>query len=204
MSPFLWTPPPPRAGPGPDFRYTIFSGGRGFLHFSLNTLFGLPSPLQFSYYSTHFFRVAVTVAFAFYLHKLFGWPGFCILLTHTFRVAGVCISPTHTFGAILKQNWEKWIQSWNIFRAARALLLKQSIRKWGIFWNISRPARALFPKQSIRKWCTYLKSFRAARALFLKQSIRKWGIYWKVSALRARPLSSDGKIRGTKNVRPNI
>ena len=29
-------------------------------------------------------RVAVTVAVAFYLHKLFGWPGFCILATHTF------------------------------------------------------------------------------------------------------------------------
>ena len=49
---------------GPDFRYTNFSGGRGFRI--------LP---------THTFRVAVTVAF--YLHKLFGWPGFCILSTQT-------------------------------------------------------------------------------------------------------------------------
>ena len=40
---------------GPDFRYTNFSGGRGFRI--------LP---------THTFRVAVTVAF--YLHKLFGLP----------------------------------------------------------------------------------------------------------------------------------
>ena len=32
----------------------------------------------------------------FYLHKLFGWPGFCILLTQTFRVAGVFAFYLHT------------------------------------------------------------------------------------------------------------
>ena len=68
LSQVLWTPS------GPDFRYTNFSDGRGFRILATQT-----------------FRVAVTVAVAFYLHKLFGWPGFRIL-------------PTHTFGAIPTQT----------------------------------------------------------------------------------------------------
>ena len=73
---------------GPDFRYTNFSGGRGFPHFTYTHFSGCRHRRILP---TQTFRVAVTVAFAFYLHKLFEWPGFCIL-------------PTHTFGAILRQN----------------------------------------------------------------------------------------------------
>ena len=115
--------------------------------------------------------------------------------TQIFRVAGVCILPTHTFGAILKQNWEKWIQSWNIFRAARALLLKQSIRKLLIYWNISelraRPLsfhwkmrgrfgeKCRFSKKKIEfGWPSYMKIFRAARAAFII-SLKNGGTIWR-------------------------
>ena len=77
---------------GPDFRYTNFSGGRGFA-FYLHTLFGMPSPSHFTYTNfsgcrhhrillTQTFRVAFAVAFAFYLHIFFGRPGFAFYL-HT-------------------------------------------------------------------------------------------------------------------------
>ena len=69
----------PRAGP--DFRYTNFSGGRGFPHFTYTHFSGCRHRRTLA---THIFRVAVTVAVSFYLHILFGWPVFCILPTHTF------------------------------------------------------------------------------------------------------------------------
>ena len=64
---------------GPDFRYTNFSGGRGCPHFTYTHFSGYRHRRSLA---TQTFRVAVTVAF--YLHKLFGWSGFCILPTHTF------------------------------------------------------------------------------------------------------------------------
>ena len=51
---------------GPDFRYTNFSGGRGFPHFTYTHFSGCRHRRSLA---TQTFRVAVTVAF--YLHKLF-------------------------------------------------------------------------------------------------------------------------------------
>ena len=63
---------------GPDFRYTKFSGGRGFRI--------LP---------THTFGVAGV--FEFYLHTLFGRPGFLhFTYTHFSGGRGFAFLPTHT------------------------------------------------------------------------------------------------------------
>ena len=66
--------------PGPDFRYTNFSGGRAFrillIHtfrvavtvaFDLHTLFGLPSPSHLHFRYTNF---SGGRSFTFYLHTL--------------------------------------------------------------------------------------------------------------------------------------
>ena len=69
---------------GPDFRYTNFSGGRGFrilrtqnyrvavtVAFYLHKLFGLPSPSHLHFTYTNF---SGGRGFAFYLHTLLGLP----------------------------------------------------------------------------------------------------------------------------------
>ena len=81
----------------------------------------------------------------------------CVIPTQTLRVAGVCILPIHTFGAILKQNWEKWFKVSKNFRAARALFLMKFIRKIGYT----------------------LKNFPRCAQLFLKNSLATMdGIIW--------------------------
>ena len=100
---------------------------------------------------TQFFRVAVTVAVAFYPHTPFGWPGFCILPTQTFSVTGDCILPTHTLSGRFVSKIEKHEFNFEIFS--------------------SRCARPF--SYTIHKQMRYIleKHFRAARALFLTQSM---------------------------------
>ena len=102
MSPFFCGPPL-RAG----FQVHKLFGRPGFWHFTYTHFSG--GLRGFRILPAQFFRVAVTVAFAFYLHKLFGGRGLHFTYTH-FSVAGVRILPTHTFGAFLKQHCETLFQ----------------------------------------------------------------------------------------------
>ena len=93
--------------PGPDFRYTNVSGGRGFRILPTYTFRVAVTVAFYLHTHTHTFRVAVTVAFAFYLHSL-----------------------SRRF---LRKIEETDVKFEKHFRAARALLFKQSIRKYVIY-----------------------------------------------------------------------
>ena len=83
--------PEPRSGVGADFRILpthTFSGCRHRRSLATHTF---RVAVTVALYLHKLFRAAVTVAVAFWVNKLFGWPGFWI-------------SPTHTFGAIPTQT----------------------------------------------------------------------------------------------------
>ena len=160
VSQLLWTPP------GPDFRYTNFSGGPNFriLH-------------------THIFLGGR--GFAFYLHALFGRPGFshfsytnfsgcrhrrsCIWGTQTFRVAGVLHFTYTHFRGDSYANLRKMMSTLEKFSALRAAFFLSRKESETYIEKISalrvRPSSAAMLKE--RKYT--LKKFpRCARKIVSK------------------------------------
>ena len=145
--------------------------------------------------------------FAFYLHKLFGWPGFCILFAHTFRVAGVLhFTYTHFSGVrgfafylhtLSGRFWSKIEKNdfkFEKFSALRApFFLSNPWENEVYIEKFPRCARGLY--HLMEKWGDDL--VKNADFHIRKLSLVCYFFYLKISALRARPLSSHRNMGET-------